>query len=99
MDRLRTYLGAVPNFEAFSAKAGIELRRLREIESGAEPSMFELRQLSDALRIPITTLVSSAPENRAHVLFRGAPTNGENVSALSVDLLSDKLDASLGMLA
>jgi Zn-dependent peptidase ImmA (M78 family) len=99
MDRLRSYLSDLQDASAFSSKAGIELARLRELQDGAEPSLSELRQLAGALRIPISTLTAPTTENRAHLLFRSAPVNGKGVSTISRDLLSDKLDASLGVLS
>lgn len=98
MDRIRDYLAETSDLKALSAKAGIELARLGQLASGAEPSLAELRKLADALRVPITALSNATLENRAHILFRTAPVMGKRVSPLSVDLLSDKLDASLGVL-
>jgi hypothetical protein len=59
--------------ENLSAKIGIDADRIQALLAGAEPSMAEVRRLSDAFRVSLVDLTAPRPsERRADMLFRSS---------------------------
>ena len=87
---------ATADFSKLSKKTGVDIKRLKALAAGEEPTLGELRRISGGLRLSLDDLV--APSNStesAQLLFRNA--NLEDRPYL-LDRLSRKIGYSLDIL-
>lgn len=86
--------------KSVSKKSEISLERITEIVEGKNPTLAELRQLANALKIDISQFASNRSTENTSLLFRN--TMGNNLSPsqeLTIEVLSKQLEESLEMLS
>jgi Zn-dependent peptidase ImmA (M78 family) len=92
---LKSHLASVDDLNAFSFKTGLSSDRLEALVNGDDPTLGEIRMISDALKLPISALVLPPSTNeQTKILFRQAGVLGKQVQNATVEQLSAKLDAS-----
>jgi len=96
VEALRAHEKGLPEL---SNRTGISEERLRELVSGADPSMREVRALSGMLKVSLADLAPQPRNyNRANVLFRGVAKRTRGSEETLTDNLSRKMGYSLELL-
>ena len=97
MARLTELLSGV-DLPSLAGKALMTENRLAAIASGAEPTLGEVRRIANALKLPLSSFVSSdasAQPSRAELLFRGATQPGK--TEIAAQRIAARVDASMSL--
>ena len=80
-------------------KTGIAEERLRAVTEGAEPSLHELRQIADVLKMPLTALLDQEKSSPAQtkMLFRKNARAEENQRSLVEEILSSRINEVISL--
>lgn len=83
-----------------SDRSGVAVERLTKLLEGEDPTLGELRRISEALSIPLTEFTEVTPVQReADLLFRRASLAGKHVQQHTLASLSRQMANSLNLLS
>lgn len=78
-------------WDAAAKKSGLSPERLRQVDSGADPTLGEMRLIAKMLRIPLSAFTEQTPPEPIKMLFRQTLAQPDVTKQTSVELLSAQI--------
>lgn len=78
-------------WDAAARKSGLSPERLRQVDSGAEPTLGEMRLIAKMLRVPLSAFTEQAPPEPIKMLFRQTLEQRDVAKQTSIELLSAQI--------
>ncbi len=78
-------------WDTAAQKSGLSSERLQQVDSGADPTLGEMRMIAKMLRIPLSAFTEQAPPEPIKMLFRQTLAQPDAAKQTSIELLSSQI--------
>lgn len=78
-------------WDAAAEKSGLSPERLQQVDSGAEPTLSEMKRIAKMLRVPLSAFTEHAPPEPIKMLFRQTLAQRDVAKQTSIELLSGQI--------